>query len=97
MENAELEKAVRARLAAAEEEIRGCLKSAASDMDIYRRPHPGEEDNLHLAVINLAWIAKEVGECARLAEQAYAVRLALLNVLKTAGDASAVEEDVEED
>ena len=66
-------------------------------MDIYRRPHPGEEDNLHLAVINLAWIAKEVGECARLAGQAYAARLPLLTVLKTAGDASAVEEDVDED
>ncbi len=97
MENTELEKAVRERLAAAEEKIRRCLKSAASGMDIYRRPHPGEDGNLHLAVINLAWIAKEIGECARQAEQAYAARLAMLNVLNKAGDASAVEEEVEED
>ena len=97
MDNTELEKAVRARLAFAEEGIRAWVEFAAVDMDIYRRPHPREDGNLRLAVINLTWIASQLREFARCAEKAYAERKALLKILNEAGDASAVEEDVEED
>ena len=45
----------------------------------------------------MTWLAGELAELSQEAERQYAARTALMAVLNKAGDANAVEEDVEED
>ena len=75
-----------------EAEIRWSLESAAMRVNVYGMSLRSQEESLRLAVANLVWIAKVLGEQAREAERAYATRSALVAVLNGAGDTTFAEE-----
>ena len=92
MENKDALDAMKGRIAAAEAEIRQCLGSAAMRVEMYGTSSRAPVESLRLAVANLVWIAKALGEQAREAERAYATRTALVAVLNEAGDFTFTEE-----
>ena len=92
MENKDTLDALKERIEAAEAEIRQCLGAAAMRVDMYGTSSRAPVESLRLAVANLVWIAKTLGEQAREAERAYATRSALVAVLNGAGDSTFTEE-----
>ena len=97
MENAEMEAIVRRHLAEVEAGIRKTVETARRRIKpMADTPDDGRRGIRH-EVCDLTWLAGELAELSQEAERQYAVRTALMAVLNTAGDASAVEEDVEED
>ena len=98
MENKDALDALKGRIAGTEAEIRRRLESAAMRVEMYGTSSRAPVESLRLAVANLVWIAKVLGEQAREAERAYATRSALVAVLNGAGDFTFAEEpDDEED
>ena len=92
MENKDTLDALKERIEAAEAEIRKNLEAAAMRVDLYGTSSRAPVESLRLAVANLVWIAKVLGEQAREAERAYATRSALVTVLNGAGDSTFTEE-----
>lgn len=92
MENKDTLEALKGRIAGVEAEIRKILESAAMRVNVYGISLRSQEESRRIAVANLVWIAKALGEQAREAERAYAVRSALVAVLNGAGDFAFVEE-----
>ena len=92
MENKDALDALKGRIAGIEAEIRKKLESAAMRVKMYGTSSRAPVESLRLAVANLLWIAKALGEQAREAERAYAVRSALVAVLNGAGDFTFAEE-----
>ncbi len=92
MENKDTLEALKGCIADIEAEIRKSLESAAMRVEMYGTSSRAPVESLRLAVANLAWIAKVLGEQAREAERAYATRSALVAVLNEAGDFTFVEE-----
>ena len=92
MENKDALDALKGRIAGTEAEIRRRLESAARRVEMYGTSSRAPVESLRLAVANLVWIAKVLGEQAREAERAYATRSALVAVLNEAGDFTFVEE-----
>ena len=92
MEGRQAIDALKERVEAAEAEIRQCLGSAAMRVNVYGMSLRSQEESRRVAVANLVWIAKALGEQAREAERAYATRSALVAVLNEAGDFTFVEE-----
>ena len=98
MENKDTLEALKGCIADIEAEIRKSLESAAMRVEMYGTSSRAPVESLRLAVANLVWIAKVLGEQAREAERAYATRSALVAVLNGAGDFTFAEEpDDEED
>ena len=98
MESKDALDALKERIEATEAEIRHRLESAAMRAEMYGASSRAPVESLRLAVANLVWIAKALGEQAREAERAYATRSALVAVLNGAGDFTFAEEpDDEED
>ncbi len=98
MENKDTLEALKGRIAGVEAEIRKSLGSATMRVEMYGTSSRAPVESLRLAVANLVWIAKVLGEQAREAERAYATRSALVAVLNGAGDFTFAEEpDDEED
>ena len=97
MENAEMEAIVRRHLAEVEAGIRKTVETARRRIrPMADTPDDGRRGIRH-EVCDLTWLARELAELSQEAERQYAVRTALMAVLNKAGDANAVEEDVEED
>ena len=97
MESAEMEAIVRGRLAEVEAGIRKIVETARRRIrPMADTPDDGRRGIRH-EVCDLTWLARELAELSQEAERQYAVRTALMAVLNKAGDANAVEEDVEED
>jgi hypothetical protein len=97
MENAEMEAIVRRHLAEVEADIRKTVETARRRIrPMADTPDDGRRGIRH-EVCDLTWLARELAEQSQEAERQYAVRTALMAVLNKAGDANAVEEDVEED
>ena len=92
MENKDALDALKGRIAGIEAEIRKKLESAAMRVKMYGTSSRAPVESLRLAVANLVWIAKALGEQAREAERAYATRSALVAVLNGAGDTTFTEE-----
>ena len=92
MENKDALDALKGRIAGTEAEIRRRLESAAMRVEMYGTSSRAPVESLRLAVANLVWIAKVLGEQAREAERAYATRSALVAVLNGAGDTTFIEE-----
>ena len=92
MENKDALDALKGRIAGIEAEIRRRLESAAMRVEMYGTSSRAPVESLRLAVANLVWIAKVLGEQAREAERAYATRTALVAVLNEAGDFTFTEE-----
>ena len=92
MESKDAIDALKERIEAAEADIRHSLESAAMRVNVYGRSLRSQEESLRVAVANLVWIAKALGEQAREAERAYATRSALVAVLNGAGDTTFTEE-----
>ena len=92
MENKDALDALKGRIAGIEAEIRKKLESAAMRVKMYGTSSRAPVESLRLAVANLVWIAKVLGEQAREAERAYATRSALVAVLNGAGDFTFAEE-----
>ena len=92
MEGRQAIDALKERVEAAEAEIRQCLGSVAMRVEMYGTSSRAPVESLRLAVANLVWIAKVLGEQAREAERAYATRSALVAVLNGAGDFTFAEE-----
>ena len=92
MENKDALDALKGRIAGIEAEIRKKLESAAMRVKMYGTSSRAPVESLRLAVANLVWIAKVLGEQAREAERAYATRSALVTVLNGAGDSTFTEE-----
>ena len=92
MESKDTIDALKERVEAAEAEIRQCLGSVAMRVEMYGTSSRAPVESLRLAVANLVWIAKVLGEQAREAERAYATRSALVAVLNGAGDTTFTEE-----
>ena len=98
MENKDTLETLKGRIEAIEAEIRKSLESAAMRVNVYGMSRRSQEESLRVAVANLVWIAKALGEQAKEAERAYATRSALVAVLNGAGDFTFAEEpDDEED
>ena len=97
MESAEMEAIVRGKLAEVEAGIRKIVETARRRIrPMADTPDDGRRGIRH-EVCDLTWLARELAELSQEAERQHAAQLALLAVLKLAGDASAVEEDVDED
>ena len=97
MESAEMEAIVRGKLAEVEAGIRKIVETARRRIKpMADAPDDGRRGIRH-EVCDLTWLARELAELSQEAERQHAAQLALLAVLKLAGDATAVEEDVEED
>ena len=92
MESKDAIDALKGRIAGIEAEIRRRLESAAMRVEMYGTSSRAPVESLRLAVANLVWIAKALGEQAREAERAYATRSALVAVLNGAGDTTFTEE-----
>ena len=92
MESKDAIDALKERIEATEAEIRQCLGSAAMRVEMYGTSLRSQEESCRIAVANLVWIAKALGEQARGAERAYATRSALVAVLNEAGDFTFTEE-----
>ena len=92
MESKDAIDALKGRIAGIEAEIRRRLESAAMRVEMYGTSSRAPVESLRLAVANLVWIAKALGEQAREAERAYATRSALVAVLNGAGDTTFIEE-----
>ncbi len=84
--------ALKERIEATEVEIRQRLETVAMRVNVYGRSLRSQEESRRVAVANLVWIAKVLGEQAREAERAYATRSALVAVLNEAGDFTFTEE-----
>lgn len=97
MESAEMEAIVRGRLAEVEAGIRKIVETARRRIrPMADTPDDGRRGIRH-EVCDLTWLAGELAELSQEAERQYAVRTALMAVLKLAGDATAVEEPDDED
>ena len=92
MESKDALDALKGRIAGIEAEIRRRLESAAMRAEMYGMSLRSREESRRVAVANLVWIAKVLGEQAREAERAYATRTALVAVLNEAGDFTFTEE-----
>ena len=92
MENKDALDALKGRIAGIEAEIRRSLESAAMRVNVYGMSLRSQKESRRVAVANLVWIAKVLGEQAREAERAYATRSALVAVLNEAGDFTFTEE-----
>jgi len=92
MENKDTIETLKGRIAGIEAEIRKSLESAAMRVNVYGMSRHTREESLRVAIANLVWIAKTLGEQAREAERAYATRSALVAVLNEAGDFTFIEE-----
>ena len=92
MESKDAIDALKERIEATEAEIRQRLESAAMRVEMNGASSRAPVESLRLAVANLVWIAKTLGEQAREAERAYATRSALVAVLNEAGDFTFAEE-----
>ena len=97
MENAELENIVRRQLAEVEVGIRKTVATARRRIKSMADTPDDGRRGIRLEVSDLTWLAGELAGLSQEAERQYAARTVLLAVLNKAGDASAVEEDVEED
>ena len=97
MENDELEAIVRGKLAEVEAGIRKIVETARRRIrPMADTPDDGRRGIRH-EVCDLTWLARELAELSQEAERQHAAQLALLAVLKLAGDATAVEEPDDED
>ena len=97
MESAEMEAIVRGRLAEVEAGIRKIVETARRRIrPMADTPDDGRRGIRH-EVCDLTWLARELAELSQEAERQHAAQLALLAVLKLAGDATAVEEPDDED
>ena len=92
MENKDTLETLKGRIEAIEAEIRRSLESAAMRVNVYGMSRRSQEESLRVAVANLVWFAKALGEQAGEAERAYATRSALVAVLNGAGDTTFTEE-----
>ena len=97
MESAEMERIARKQLADIEDGIRRTVETARRRIrPMADTPDDGRRGIRH-EVCDLTWLAGELAELSQEAERQYAVRTALMAVLKLAGDATAVEEPDDED
>jgi hypothetical protein len=97
MEKDELEAIVRGKLAEVEAGIRKIVETARRRIrPMADTPDDGRRGIRH-EVCDLTWLARELAELSQEAERQHAAQLALLAVLKLAGDATAVEEPDDED
>ena len=97
MESAEMEAIVRGKLAEVEAGIRKIVETARRRIKpMADAPDDGRRGIRH-EVCDLTWLARELAELSQEAERQHAAQLALLAVLKLAGDATAVEESDDED
>ena len=92
MENKDALDALKGCIAGIEAEIRRRLESAAMRVEMYGMSLRSQEESRRVAVANLVWLAKVLGEQARETERAYATRTALVAVLNEAGDFTFTEE-----
>ena len=97
MESAEMEAIVRGKLAEVEAGIRKIVETARRRIKPMADASDDGRRGIRHEVCDLTWLARELAELSQEAERQHAAQLALLAVLKLAGDATAVEEPDDED